>query len=52
MSLIRIQQYERGSWRMLALDEIQHTSLGVFIGGHFRILVKTKVVYDNKEKTK
>lgn len=50
MSLVRIQQMEQGEWKTLPLDDVQHTCLGVVVGGHFRILIEGKVVFDNREE--
>ncbi len=49
MSLVHIEQFEYEDWRLLPLDNIQHTKLGVIVGGHFRILVDGEVIYDNRE---
>ena len=49
MSLIHIEQLEKGKWKTIYLDKVQHKRHGIIVGGHFRILVDEEVIYDNKE---
>jgi len=50
MSVVRIQRLEKGNWKTIPLNKVQHKQLGAVVGGHFRILVDGVTVYENKEE--